>query len=110
MRIRPMLTCNRRRGLAVRTKYESKSGSYGAKILTPLPKTRSERRSENRLALRFRLSGFRGEHADTEVLQFPKNTAGHATPKEKVSMKARLPMWMQIAVLAVAGIFPWFAA
>jgi hypothetical protein len=31
-------------------------------------------------------------------------------PKEKLSMKARLPIRMQIAVLAVAGIFPWSTA
>ncbi len=31
-------------------------------------------------------------------------------PEEKFSMKARLPIRMKIAVLAVAGILPWFTA
>ena len=44
------------------------------------------------------------------VSEYPKKTAGLATPKEKSSMKARLPIRVQIAVLAVVGIVPWFTA
>jgi hypothetical protein len=57
---------------------------------------------------------FEAKSAVTEfshrISRIPKKTAGLATPEENFSMKARLPIRMQIAVLAVAGIFPWFTA
>ena len=42
--------------------------------------------------------------------QYPKKTAGLATRKEKFLMKVKLPIWLQIAVLAVAVMFPWLSA